>query len=102
MLARLFHFGAAVPGKMQGEEQPILIVEESRINFVLHDSGLAAELRAQVCKLHGLTRLVFPLVGDLADLGLPDPRSRNLDLAQIRVEVEGVVDPSIWPNESRP
>src|SRR5215467_621258 len=90
MLARLFHFGAAVPGKMQGEEQPILIVEESRINFVLHDSRLAAELRAPVRKLHRLTLLVFPLIGDLVGLGLPDPTSRNFYLAQICVE--GVAD----------
>ena len=52
---------------------------------------MAAEPRPQVSQLHGVTRLVFPLVGDLAGLGLPDPRSRNFDLAQIRVE--GVADP---------
>ena len=63
LLARLLHVGAAVPGKMQGEEQPILIVEESRINFVLHDSGFVAELRAQVRQLYGFARLVLPLVG---------------------------------------
>src|SRR5262249_16422102 len=63
MFARLCHFCAAVQRKMQGKEQPILIVEESRINFVLHDSGFVAELRAQVRQLYGFARLVLPLVG---------------------------------------
>src|SRR5438093_3287513 len=71
---------------MKGEEQPILIVDEGRVDFVLHDGRLAAELRAQVRKLHRLARLVFPLVGDLVGLGLPDPRSREFDPGEVGVE----------------
>src|SRR5436309_15031894 len=65
---------------MKGEEQPILIVDEGRVDFVLHDGRLAAELRAQVRKLHRLARLVFPLVGDPScrprDPSAARPRSR--------------------------
>src|SRR5437660_9414154 len=71
---------------MKGEEQPILIVDEGRVDFVLHDGRLAAELRAQVRKLHRLARLVFPLVGDLVGLWLPDPRSREFDPGEVGVE----------------
>jgi len=72
--------------KMKREEQVVLIVDESRIDCVLHESGLAANLRAQVHKLHRLARLVFSLVGDPAGLGLPHPRSRKFERS-FRVEV---------------
>jgi len=87
--ARVFYFGAAVPDKMKREEQVILIVDESRIDLVLHDSGLAANLRAQVHKLHRLARLAFSLIGDPVGLGLPHPRSRKFERS---FRVEGVAD----------
>jgi len=35
---------AVVPGNMEREEQPVLIIKEIRIDSVLHDIGLGAEL----------------------------------------------------------
>src|SRR5664280_1996509 len=64
---------------MEREHQPIIIVDETRIDVVLHVRRLAAELRAQIRNLHRLAVLIFSLVGDLAGLGFPDPCSRDID-----------------------
>jgi hypothetical protein len=50
--ARIFHFSGGVPAGMQRKEQPILIVVETRIDFILHVVRLAAELRAHVGNLY--------------------------------------------------
>src|SRR3989440_2050973 len=67
------HSGAGVPISMEGEQKPIVIVDESRINFVFHRVGLAAEVGAHVASLDRLTVLILPLVGNLVGLGLPLP-----------------------------
>jgi hypothetical protein len=59
---------------MEGEDQPILIVHESWIDFVLHVGRLAVELRAQVGDLYGFAVLIFTFEGDLSGLRLPFPR----------------------------
>ena len=58
---------------MEGEDRPILIVDETRLDFGLNILGLAAELIAVVRDFHGLAVFVLPLVGDLAGLGFPRP-----------------------------
>src|ERR1700675_2092703 len=68
------HGGAGVPVSMEGEQKPIVIVDESRLNFVFHGVGLAAELGAHVGNLHRLAVFVLSLIGDLAGFWLPLPR----------------------------
>jgi len=58
---------------MEGEQKPIVIVEESRINFVFHDIGLAAKVGALVGNLDRLTVFILPLIRNLVGLGLPNP-----------------------------
>ena len=58
---------------MERKDQPIVIVDESRFDFVLHAVWLAAELRLDVSGLDRLTVFVFPLVRDFISLRLPLP-----------------------------
>src|SRR5262249_33532912 len=88
--ALVFHFGASVPAGMEGEDQPILIVDETRVDFFLYGVGLAAELGAHVGNLDRLTLFILSLEGDLAGLGLPDPGPRGFEPGEIYVE--GVAD----------
>src|SRR5262252_10576770 len=55
--------GAAVPGKMQHEEQPVIVVAKSRIDFVPHEVRLAAELRTRIRYLHRFAVAAFAFVG---------------------------------------
>src|SRR3954466_2574178 len=66
--AGILHRGAGVPDEMEREQEPVLIVEETGIDFVLHDRALACELGARVRDLDGVAALVLPLVGDLVCL----------------------------------
>ena len=63
---------------MEREQEPIIIVGETRIDFIFHDVGLAAELGAHVCDLDRFAVFILPLIGDLAGLGLPIPRAGNI------------------------
>src|SRR5215469_4811784 len=58
---------------MEGEQKPIIVVDESRFDFLLNLVGLAAKLRAVVGDLHRLALFVLPLESDLAGLRLPLP-----------------------------
>ncbi len=64
---------------MEGEQKPVIIVDERRLDFVLHLVGLAGELRAVVRNLHRLAVFVRTLIGDFAGLGLPLPLVRRLE-----------------------
>ena len=75
---------------MKGKEQPVLIIDKIRVNFVLYVSGLIAELRTQIRNFYRLARLILALVGDLVGLGLPDPRSRNI--GAWKLYIEGLAD----------
>src|SRR5690349_3331430 len=75
---------------MKREEQPILIVDETGIDFFLHIFGLTADLRAYIGDLHRFARLVFSLEGDPVSLGFPSPTSVELESGN--VQVEGVTD----------
>src|ERR1700757_1785181 len=68
------HGGAGIPVSMEGEEKPIVIVDESRIDFIFHGVGLAPELGAYVGNLDRFALFILPLVGNLVGLGLPLPR----------------------------
>src|SRR5882762_7417993 len=83
--ALIGHRGAPVPVSMEGEQKPIVIVDESGIDFVFYGVGLAAELGAQVGSLDRLTVLVLSLVGDFVGLGLPLPRTGDTYSGELRV-----------------
>src|SRR5437764_3854806 len=75
---------------MKGEDQPILIVDETRIDFVLYSIALAIQLRALIGNLHRLAVLIFSFIGDLPGLGLPNPRMGDVHSGELYVE--GVAD----------
>jgi alkylation response protein AidB-like acyl-CoA dehydrogenase len=52
--------GGAGLGPPKGEEKPIVIVDESRIDFVLYTIALGAEFGAHVGNLDQLPSLSFP------------------------------------------
>src|SRR5258708_12973791 len=88
--AFVFHAVPGVPDQMKREDQPILIVDETRIDIFLDVVRLAAELRTYVCNLHRIACLVFPLIGDAVGFGLPGPRPGEFESGN--VYVEGVAD----------
>src|SRR6266498_243856 len=64
---------------MEGEQKPIIVVDESRLDLVLHLVGLAAELRAVVRDFNRLASLICTFKGNLAGLGLPLPLVRSFE-----------------------
>src|SRR5215210_3161040 len=70
---------------MQGEQKPIVVVDETRIDFVFYGFRWAAELGAQVGNLDRLTVFILSLVGDLVGLGLPNPRTRDIHSGELCV-----------------
>src|SRR5581483_109719 len=79
MSSLIGHGGAGVPISMQGEQKPVVVVDESRFDFILDVVWLAAELGAHVTDLDRLAVFILPLEGDLAGLGLPFPRVRQFE-----------------------
>ena len=71
---------------MQSEEQPVLIVDETRVDVLLHIGGLAVQLRANVSRLDRLAVLVFSFIRDLPGLGLPLPRAGETHSGKLGVE----------------
>ena len=67
---------------MEGEDRPILIVDETRLDLRLNILGLAAELIAVVRDLHGLAAFVLALIDDLAGLGFPRPGAGEFEYAR--------------------
>src|SRR6185369_9331852 len=70
--------GAFVPVSMERKQQPVVIVDERRIDFVLHIVRLAVQLRTQIGDLYRLTALIFSFIGDLILLWLPNPGMREI------------------------
>ena len=70
---------------MQREEQPILVIEENRIDL-LDVIALAAELRALIGNLHLFAFLSFPLKRDRVRLRVPFPLAGNCDSARPSIE----------------
>src|ERR1700730_3968735 len=64
---------------MQGKQERIVIVDESRRNLLLHVGRLAVELRLKIGRLYRVAVLILSLVGNLAGLGLPLPHVRSLE-----------------------
>ena len=73
LYAGIFDRSVGVPGQMKWEEQPIIVVQEPRIDVVPDVCRFAAQLRALVGNLQRIARLVLPLIGDLVGLGFPSP-----------------------------
>src|SRR6516162_4153152 len=71
---------------METQDEPVIVVDESRLNFIFYVGRRAVELRPIVGDLHWLAVFVLALVGDLAGLGLPLPGTGDLELGQIYVE----------------
>ena len=93
---KLVHAGvldrrSGVPDEVEGEQQPVLIVEEAGIDHLLHEGVLARELGADVGDLHVLPGLVLPLEGDPVLLRLPDPGAMQPELGSA-IEGERVPD----------
>src|SRR5207245_9841193 len=86
LLALVLYIGAGVPVSMEGEQKPIVIVDETRIDFVLDGVGLAAKLRANVCSLYGLAVLLLSFIGDLPGLGLPNQRTVGVQSGELQVD----------------
>src|SRR5262249_41709049 len=72
------------------EGQPILIVVESGVDLLLHVGRLAVQLRAKVCSLYGLALLIFSFIRDLVGLGLPNPRTGEIQTGGLYIE--GIAD----------
>src|SRR5262249_38005551 len=84
--SRILDRRTGVPDQVEGEQEPVLIVEEAGIDDFLHERVLTGELGADVGDLDVLARLVLPLEGDLVLLRLPDPGAVQ---PQLRPSVEG-------------
>src|SRR5215469_837496 len=58
LLVLLRHIGAVVPIGMKGEDEPIIVIDEGRLNFVSHVGSCAAKLIAIVGNLYRLPLFV--------------------------------------------
>ena len=67
---------------MKGQQQPILVVEEVRIDVLRH----AGRLRALVSDLQRFAVLVLPLIGDGVGLRVPFPAAENVDAGTFHIE----------------
>src|SRR5215467_2491007 len=81
---------------MKGQQQPILVIEEIRIDVLRH----ARRLRTMVGDLHQFAVLVFPLIGNRVGLRVPFPAAGNVDVGTFHIE--GVANSLDLPDESRP
>src|SRR5689334_4218758 len=76
---------------MEGKDQPIIIVDESRFDLILHAVWLATELRFGVTGLDRLTGLILSLIRDLAGLRFPLPHMSKFEHSG-DLAVPGVAD----------
>src|SRR6516162_9765577 len=65
----------AVPCEVQRQDQPVLIVDESRIDFLLYCIALALKLRALIRNLDWVALLILSFVSDRIGFWLPFPGS---------------------------
>src|SRR5437868_14055457 len=77
---------------MEREQKPVLIVEETGIDFFLHGRALACKLGARVRDLDEVAGLVLTLVRHLLRLWLPDPRAGDLKLQRWQIDVARVAN----------
>jgi len=72
---------------MEGENQPILTIVETRINFFLHIFRLAAQLRPHIRNVHRIACLVFTFVGDAIGIGsqVPAREASNPEKSTLKV-----------------
>src|SRR6202051_4394490 len=89
LLVLLHYVRASVPVNMEREERPIIVVDESRLDFIFHVGRRGVELRAEIGNLDRLAVLVFSFVGDFSGLGLPLPGQREGQLESRGLDVEG-------------
>ena len=80
-LRQLFHAlisdGCAfVPISMERENQPIVVVDESRLDFVF-DRVRLIRIKAHVADFDWLALFIFSFIGDLVGLRLPLPDVRS-------------------------
>ncbi|MFZ1137851.1 MAG: NAD(P)-binding protein [Candidatus Sulfotelmatobacter sp.] len=66
-----------VPISVKGEQKPVIIVDETRVDFVLYVIVLAAELGTHVSHLDRLTVLILAFIGNFVGLGFPLPSARE-------------------------
>src|SRR5262249_51651107 len=88
--AFIFHAGPGVPDKVEWEDQPVLIVDETRVDFLLDVVRLAVQLRANVCGFYRLAFLIFSFVGDPIGFGLPYPRSGEFESGNVEGVANGI------------
>src|SRR5262249_33251287 len=85
--ALVLHIRAGrVPVGMEGEDDPIVVVDEGRLDHVLHGVGFLVELPPKVRGLQWVAVLVFAVEGDLVLLGLPDPGTGDVLSGQLEAE----------------
>src|SRR5437588_8600731 len=77
---------------MQREDQPIIVIDESRLNFVLHVGRRAVDLRPDISRLDRLAILIFSLVRDFASLGFPNPGTGEIQIQSGESYVKGIAD----------
>ncbi len=77
---------------MEGEQEPIVVVLESRIDLVFHVGGRAVHLIPVVANLHRLAFLIFSFEGNRTGLGLPRPRPRHIHFQGRKIQIERIAD----------
>src|ERR1041384_393906 len=70
---------------MQRKQQPIVIVDKRRVDFVLHIIRLAVSWRANLRSLYWFAMLILSLKGNLSCLWFPHPRTRKIHTGKLRV-----------------
>src|SRR5262249_13505107 len=75
MHPRVFHLGGPVPHEMEGEQKPVLVIDEGGVNLLQLLRGLDIQFTAEIGELHGLALLVCALKADAIRLRLPHPRA---------------------------
>src|SRR5690349_18594310 len=70
---------------MEGEQKPVVIIDESRVDVRFHIRRLAVELRAKIGSLYGLAVLIFSFIGNFVGLGFPNPRPSDAHTGELCV-----------------
>src|SRR4051812_37885188 len=78
------HRRACVPLGMEGKQKPIVVVDETWINFLLHRLRLAGEIGSDIGNLDWLAFFVLSLKGHFICLGFPRPSARDIHSWKLR------------------
>src|ERR1700680_2564262 len=76
---------------MEGEQSPIVVVDETWVDLSFHRVGLAAEVGAYIRDVDRLTVFIRPFKSDLAGLRLPLPLVSSFEESG-NLAVPGVAD----------